>query len=161
MTEKITYIASNLKYLRKKKKLSQAELARILTFSRSNIAAYEAGNTEPNLKKVVQLSDFLEVGLRDFIMIDLSLPPSQENIPQVLQQVLKKNSQQLETFVERTTETKEMIAGFKQFFKLRMQSYPIVSAEIQTLANDFGNLIAVAEHLIETNQDILKALDEE
>lgn len=159
----VTKTSTNLKFLRKEKKLSQAELARRLSLSRSNIAAYEANNSEPNLKKVVQLSDFFDVPLRDFIMLDLSQEVNRfrGKTPQELENVLKANIAELERFTERTKETKKMISGFRQFFKLKMSSYQSISGEIQSLANDFENLLHVAEHLIENNQDMVRKLNNE
>ena len=159
----VTKTSTNLKFLRKERKLSQAELASRLSLSRSNIAAYEAGNSEPNLKKIVQLSDFFNVPLRDFIMLDLSqeINRFKGKSPQELENVLKANIIELERFTERTTETKKMISGFRQFFKLKMSRYDSVSSEIQSLANDFENLLHVAEHLIEHNQEIVEKLNNE
>lgn len=159
----VTKTSTNLKFLRKERKLSQAELASRLSLSRSNIAAYEASNSEPNLKKVVQLSDFFDVPLRDFIMLDLSQEVNRfkGKTPEQLENVLKANIADLEVFTERTKETKKMISGFRQFFKLKMNSYESISIEIQSLANDFENLLHVAEHLIEHNQDIVERLNNE
>ena len=135
----VTKTSINLKFLRKEKKLSQAELANHLSLSRSNIAAYEAGNSEPNLKKIVLLSDFFKVSIRDFIMLDLSQETNKfkGKTAEELENVLKANLAELEVFGERTKETKKMISGFRQFFKLKMNSYSNISGEIQSLANDF------------------------
>jgi transcriptional regulator with XRE-family HTH domain len=157
----VTKTSTNLKFLRKEKKLSQAELASRLSLSRSNIAAYEAGNSEPNLKKVVLLSDFFDVPLRDFIMLDLSQEVNRlkGKSSQELEKVLQANIVELQVFQERTKETKKMISGFREFFKLKMSSYGNISADIQSLANDFENLLHVSEHIIEHNQEIFDKLN--
>ena len=65
-------IADNLKYLRKKKKLSQNEMADVLEIARTTLGDYERGKTEPNLEMLSKMANFFEVKIDDLILTNLS-----------------------------------------------------------------------------------------
>jgi len=65
-------IAQNIKYLRKKSKLSQQELATQLDVARTTMGDYERGHTEPNIDTLVRLSDIFCVKLDQLLKEDLS-----------------------------------------------------------------------------------------
>jgi transcriptional regulator with XRE-family HTH domain len=67
------YFASNIKYLRHKKNLSQQQLADVLQAGRSTLAEYERGKTEPNFETLLCLSNFFEVPIDELLKKDLSL----------------------------------------------------------------------------------------
>lgn len=56
-------LADNLKYLRKKFKLSQQELSDIFDIPRTTLGDYERGKTEPNIANLVRLSKYFDVSL--------------------------------------------------------------------------------------------------
>ena len=62
-------IGSNLKSLRKRKKLSQEEVAKALNLYRSTYSGYENGVAQPNLENLILLSDFYQVST-DFLLRD-------------------------------------------------------------------------------------------
>lgn len=65
-------LASNLRYLRKKDRLSQGELADEFEIARTTMGDYERGKTEPNLEMLVKISKKFEVPIHDLILNDLS-----------------------------------------------------------------------------------------
>ena len=65
-------IAQNIKYLRKKLKLSQQELAVQLDVARTTMGDYERGHTEPNIETLVKLSDIFCVKLDQLLREDIS-----------------------------------------------------------------------------------------
>ncbi|MFK7948898.1 MAG: helix-turn-helix domain-containing protein [Saprospiraceae bacterium] len=147
------YLSKNLRFLRKQRKLSQTALAEALSLSRSNIAAYEAGNSEPNLRKLIQLTDYFNVSTRDFITKDLENQATESNT------VIANLDNKIVTDLElKTTEAQEMLLGFKRFFRFRMKRNQNPSKNVLELANDFENLLDVTEDLITTNQEIIKTL---
>ena len=64
-------INSNLKFLRKKKGLTQEALAEALGISRSKLAGYEL-NINPPIETLVKISDYLRVSLDILVKEDLS-----------------------------------------------------------------------------------------
>ena len=65
-------IADNLKYLRKKRKISQQELSETFGIARTTLGDYERGKTEPNLDMLVKFAQFYEVKIDDLIQTNLS-----------------------------------------------------------------------------------------
>ena len=65
-------LASNLRYLRKKDKLSQGELADEFSIARTTMGDYERGKTEPNLEMLVKISKKFDVRIHDLILNNLS-----------------------------------------------------------------------------------------
>lgn len=64
-------LSSNLKFLRKKKSLTQEALAEALGISRSKLAGYEL-NINPPIETLVKISDYLRVSLDILVKEDLS-----------------------------------------------------------------------------------------
>lgn len=65
-------IAENLKYLRKRDKLSQQGLADAMSIPRTTLGDYERGKTEPNLAMLVKLSDYFHVEIDALIKQNIS-----------------------------------------------------------------------------------------
>lgn len=51
----------NLKLLRTKNKLTQAELGKILNLSRSTISNYEAGKMQPSIEAIIEISKYFKI----------------------------------------------------------------------------------------------------
>ncbi len=54
-------VGKNLKFLRKKKKLSQEQLAKTLGLTRSTYSGYENGVAEPNVQNLLKFSKFFDL----------------------------------------------------------------------------------------------------
>ncbi|MEM9544764.1 MAG: helix-turn-helix domain-containing protein [Bacteroidota bacterium] len=65
-------LATNLKYLRKKQKISQGDLADEFQIARTTMGDYERGKTEPNLDMLVKISNKFGVSIHELITEDLS-----------------------------------------------------------------------------------------
>ena len=66
------FLSENLKFLRKRRKLTQQELADTLKTRRSSINNYENGTTVPPLNLLVGLSDLFHLSVDTLIRINLS-----------------------------------------------------------------------------------------
>ena len=69
----MTYITSNLKFLRNKRNLSQDELAKQLFVTHQTISNHENGKSQPNLEMIEKYASFYNVSFQDLIHKDLSL----------------------------------------------------------------------------------------
>lgn len=65
-------VDSNLKFLRKKNGLTQAQLAEKLNIKRSLIGAYEESRAEPRLSTLVNISRLFDISLDQLVTRDLS-----------------------------------------------------------------------------------------
>ena len=55
------HLAENLRILRKKHQLTQAQMAVLLEVDRSAYSCYETGKTRPDYEKLVALADYFGV----------------------------------------------------------------------------------------------------
>ncbi|MFN3998464.1 XRE family transcriptional regulator [Algoriphagus sp.] len=67
----MSYLASNLRFLRKQKNITQNDLADQLDVQRTMISAYEDGRSEPKLTTLQKLADILEVGVEELLEHDI------------------------------------------------------------------------------------------
>lgn len=67
----MSYLASNLRFLRKQKSITQNELADQLDVQRTMISAYEDGRSEPKLATLTKLCEVLEVGIEELLEHDI------------------------------------------------------------------------------------------
>jgi len=67
----MSYLASNLRFLRKQKNITQNDLADQLDVQRTMISAYEDGRSEPKLSTLQKLGDILEVGVEELLDHDI------------------------------------------------------------------------------------------
>lgn len=69
----MSYLASNLRFLRKQKGITQNDLADQLDVQRTMISAYEDGRSEPKLATLQKICDLLEVGIEELIEHDIEM----------------------------------------------------------------------------------------
>lgn len=65
-------IGQNIKYLRRKKKFSQQDLANHLNVARTTLGDYERGHTEPNIDTIINMSKIFDVNIDALLKQDLS-----------------------------------------------------------------------------------------
>lgn len=65
------YFGSNISFLRKRKHISQADLANELEVKRSSLSGYELGNSEPNFENLLKFSDFFKISIDKLLKVDL------------------------------------------------------------------------------------------
>lgn len=56
-----------LKTLRKKKQITQKDLANALHISQTSVSKYERGESEPDLEMVIKMADFFGVTIDEFV----------------------------------------------------------------------------------------------
>lgn len=68
-----TYLGSNIKHLRENSNLAKSHLAGIIGVKRSDqVLNYESGYCEPNVRVLINLSNFFNVSLDDLLKKDLT-----------------------------------------------------------------------------------------
>lgn len=66
------YFATNIKFLRKRKKRTQSEIALFLDIKRSTLSGYENNIASPNIEILIKFSNFFNISIDTLIKIDLS-----------------------------------------------------------------------------------------
>ncbi len=74
----MNYLSSNIRYLRRKNGLNQAELSRNFGKKQNTVGNWENGVSEPSIKELVSLSQIFMVGMEDLVNRDLELRDNQE-----------------------------------------------------------------------------------
>lgn len=69
------YFSSNIKILRKRKGLSQEEVASSLGIKRTSLTGYEKGTSAPPLKTLIELSEYYQISLDIILKEDLQAYP--------------------------------------------------------------------------------------
>ncbi len=69
----MSYLAINLKKLRKAKRLNQTEFAKIFGLTRATVGAYEEGRAEPKLDKLIEIANYFGLSLDQLIAKKLSI----------------------------------------------------------------------------------------
>lgn len=69
----MSFIGSNIKFLRKQKKLTQEELSKKIGVNRSMIGSYEEGRAKPKLSSIQIIAHYFKLGVDDLINKDLRL----------------------------------------------------------------------------------------
>ena len=59
----MSYIGSNIKKIRKLKKLSQADFAQLFNLARPSVGAYEEGRSEPKIDTIVEISNIFGISI--------------------------------------------------------------------------------------------------
>src|SRR5688572_7895184 len=67
-----TFFASNLSFLRKKKGLTQAEVATALGLKRNTFSNYETTHSEPDLGTLEKIASFFDISLDELLSVELS-----------------------------------------------------------------------------------------
>ena len=75
----MNYFASNIKFLRNRKGLQQAEVCNLIEFKQSTWSGYESGFSKPNFKGLLKIIEFFEVSASELLEIDLSNVNLNEN----------------------------------------------------------------------------------
>jgi transcriptional regulator with XRE-family HTH domain len=65
------FLADNLKFLRKRRKKTQDDVAFALQVKRSTLNGYENGIGEPKLERLMALADYYRFSLDDLVRKDL------------------------------------------------------------------------------------------
>lgn len=114
--ETMSFFADNIRLLRGKKKISQAELAAKLIITRSAYAAYESGRIQPGPDILIKMSKYFNISIDLLLTVDIGKYPLEEmiNLPNnriILPIVV---DQQGNNYIEIVTQTASMgyLKGF-------------------------------------------------
>ncbi len=150
-------LSQNIRYLRKKRKLSQLALADALGVKRSNIAAYETKNVEPRLNLIYEISRYLKVSLTDLIATDLREKAANGRSMDAGALFNRQlDYQKLQSLRLRTVEVKKLLEGFRVFYQYKQTSLQNdePSLERRYLQNDLENFLTFISHMIEYNDEV-------
>ncbi len=172
----MTYVPSNLRYLRKVSNLSQQAFAEKVGLNRGNIASYEKGSAEPSLTNLLKIARFFGVDLLDFIDRDLAQElsfgqqmskPTKAEAPTSVSSVAEEapvmislpplQEGELNDLVALSDDMEAIIQGQKQYYRLKLAKLKDLSFNGQLLRLDYARLLDIAEDLLQLNKKIISA----
>ncbi len=171
----MTYIAKNMRFLRKMTGLSQHDFAQKVDLNRGNIASYEKGTAEPSTEKLLRITKFFHVDLTDFIEKNLEeelnqktinisvkngeLHISQQNLEEVVDgEITQNNQQSTQILGERSVELKKILEGFKNYYQYKSAKYNKYKEHSDVekdYLSDYFRLLEIAEDILDINRQLL------
>ena len=177
----MTYIAKNLRYLRKLAELSQQGFASKVGLNRGNIASYEKGAAEPNTQNLLKIVRYFHIDLIDFVEKDLSSLVSdqlievkgegnrvtfdKDSLPQIVQnwQQNKPNDTEvnsIQVLAERSASLHSILEGTKQFYQMAQERQRSGNWEknYDQLSMDFSRTMDLTAELLDINRQLFRLL---
>jgi len=143
-----TYFGRNLKFMRRIKSLSQTELANAVKLNRGNIASYESGIVEPNIKNLLYMCNYLEVEpvkmLEEIIADHTSEEMLSSDELSIEEQFL---ANQFDEFIEHTNNFTKVYEGYKT----KYEQIDLQSDELTSDHYDLLEILEIMKTLIKTN----------
>lgn len=153
------HLATNIRFLRKKQKLSQAELGSLLGLSRSNVASYENGNAEPSATKLARIARHFNMNLNQLIEIDLEkLTDDQLKSAHATIYDQEERLEVVSNFEKKANNLRKMTDGFRAFYHMRINQLDELPKEIKSFTSDYENLLNVMDNLVQSNQEMIHYL---
>jgi transcriptional regulator with XRE-family HTH domain len=149
------FIASNLKVLRNREGWSQSELAEKVFLNRGNIASYESGSAEPNICKLLRISNLLKINPRDITRRDLS-DPNELLLAQLSHDERRmEEKERLAQLRHRAIELTELVQSSRRLFQYKRRNLDNPCREADLFAAQYEQLYEVTQQLLEEHRELL------
>ena len=146
----MNFLSSNLRFLRKRRKLSQQQLADDLGVKRSNIAAYETKNVEPRLALINDISRYFDIPLEHLVTTDLAaVQPSEFQLIANGGSALTVDS--VSEIKEVSNKIQRMLDGFRIFYEFKREMNESTHPGSES---DIENFLVFINHMAEYNRII-------
>lgn len=155
--DKMNFVSTNIKFLRKQHRLSQCELADRIGLKRGNIASYEKSIAEPKITNLTKLAHFFQVSVSDFVISDLSNGTPIKEISSNNEPILIQD--EFEKIKAQASEFESMIKGMHCYHSFTMKKINEHTEDVQTLSNEVERLLNVAKSLMESHKYLIHKID--
>lgn len=151
------FLAVNIRFLRKRKKLSQEELGQLTGLNRGNIASYENGSAEPKICNMLKLAEFFSIPLHVFARHELS---NEEQLASVsrIQGLCPQERAKLEELRLRAQEFDQFLDGINTCFLYKAKNLEHIDnlpKEALFLKSHFEQLFEASKKLSEEHKALL------
>lgn len=149
------YLPHNIRCLRKRRNLSQEELANQVGLNRGNIASYEKGTAEPKICNLLKLSHLFEVSIIDLTQKDLSDEATLVAASNNYQKVSKGEREVLRQFFNRAEEYQKVINGLHTCHQFKLKSFSDLPKDMQVMMANFEQLYDAAQALLNNHKALI------
>ena len=145
-----TFLALNLRLLRKKFQWSQEEFANRVGLNRGNIASYENGSTEPKIYSLLKMSELFQVSIKELVFEDLSKGLQRENT------ILPATLPDIENFLFRAKELEAVFKGLHTCCMFKTKQWgEEVPRDVHILVMHFEELYQAAQTMLKDHQNLI------
>ena len=144
----MNFLSSNIKFLRKQRKLSQQQLADDLGVKRSNIAAYETKNVEPRLALINEMAMYFSVPLEDMVITDLKAAHLNGAV-NGLRTDKSLPATSVDEIAQLSSKIHRMLDGFKVFYEFKKK---MKEESDDAPVGDIDNFLTFINHMLEYNR---------
>lgn len=154
------HLPDNIRYLRKKMRFSQEELAQRVGLNRGNIASYENGTAEPKICNLLKLAYIFEVSVRDLTEKPLrQLNGSFVSSMQKGQKIIPNDK--ITTYVKQAEELQTVVCSLYNCHCFKVKNLDNDNKDVQVLASNFEQLYEVTYRLLESHQQLVNMIHQE
>lgn len=150
-----SYLATNIRFLRRQRQMSQEELAQRVGLNRGNIASYENGTAEPKICNLLKISELFGVTILDITQKNLSDPLEMSAASQNFARLNHGEQQLIEQFVERTREIEAFLHSMQTCYEFKTKSLQNVTRDAQCVMTYFDQLHEVSNTLLRQHKALV------
>jgi len=145
-----TFLASNLRLLRKKWQWSQEEFAARVGLNRGNIASYENGSTEPKVHSLLKMSELFQVSIKELVFEDLSKFTQKDH------SLSTTSLPDIEKFLHRARELEAVFKGLHTCCMFKTKQWgEEVPRDVHILVMHFEELYQAAQTMLKEHQNLI------
>ncbi len=154
-----SYLPTNIRHLRKRKEMSQDELAQSIGLNRGNIASYEKSSAEPKICNLLKMSALFEVSAWDLSSKDLT---DETILSQAIDSFRLLGSQQnldLVQFKEQANQIATYLEGIHQCCHYKTNNFDALPAEAQVLHGFYHQLHEASQKLLQQHLSLISFIE--
>ncbi len=150
-----SYLARNLRHLRRLRQMSQEELALNVGLNRGNIASYENGTAEPKICNLLKISELFKVSVIDLTQKDLSREDVMQAASENYTRVHGNEPELIQQFVDRAKEIEAFLCSLETCYQFETRSMTDVNRETQFVMTYYDQLHEVCQNMLREHQELI------
>lgn len=161
----MTYLARNLRFLRKQAGLSQTAFANQIGINRSNVASYEKGIAEPKATVLLKIIKFFKLELNHLLEKDLDdLGYQVEKGTYGTFEIVhnsKVDKPFLMDFIKQTENLEKILSGFQEFHLYKMSNPDSANSkkDLEMLIHDYEKILELLERYLKLNKELISKIE--
>lgn len=154
-----TFLADNIRNLRKNRNWSQEELAKQVGLNRGNIASYEKGTAEPKICNLLKIAHLFNVSILDLLGRDLRASVSHQNGSNGHASISGIDPEKWSKYVDQTEELERVVDGIFHCHCYKMKNIADVDKDVKTISHQFDQLYEATRSLLKSHRELLGYLE--
>lgn len=157
-----TFLAENIRSLRKRRNWSQEELARHVGLNRGNIASYEKGTAEPKICNLLKIAHLFNISILDLLGRDLR---QVEHIEVSANGHVAENwnldQEKWVQYVAHADELEKVVEGIFHCHCFKLKNIHNPDKDVKIISNQFDQLYEATRSLLKSHKELLGYMEQE